>query len=78
METGEISSYRDLDVWRNGMEFATDVNRLTKLMPKTEEYRLTSQVLRAAASVPANIAEGHTPRRQRGALRRRLSASPQT
>lgn len=59
METREISSYRDLDVWRNGMDFAADVYRLTKLMPKTEEYRLTSQVLRAAASVPANIAEGH-------------------
>ena len=59
METGEISSYRDLDVWRKGMDFATAVYRLTKLMPKTEEYRLTSQVLRAAASVPANIAEGH-------------------
>jgi four helix bundle protein len=59
MDAGEISSYRDLDVWRKGMDFAADVYRLTKLMPKTEEYRLTSQVLRAAASVPANIAEGH-------------------
>ena len=60
MEAGEISSYRDLEVWRRGMDFAADVYRLTKLMPRTEEYRLTSQVLRAAASVPANIAEGHT------------------
>ena len=59
MEAGEINSYRDLDVWRKGMDFAADVYRLTKLMPKTEEYRLTSQVQRAAASVPANIAEGH-------------------
>jgi four helix bundle protein len=41
------------------MDFAADVYRLTKLMPKSEEYRLASQVLRAAASVPANIAEGH-------------------
>jgi len=54
-----IKSYRDLDVWRKGMDFATEVYRLTKLMPKTEEYRLISQVLRAAASVPANIAEGN-------------------
>lgn len=60
MESGEISSYRDLEVWRRGMDFAADVYRLTKLLPKTEEYRLTSQVIRAAASVPANIAEGHT------------------
>lgn len=41
------------------MDFATEVYRLTKLMPKVEEYRLVSQVLRAAASVPANIAEGN-------------------
>jgi four helix bundle protein len=60
METSQISSYRDLEVWQKGMDFATEVYRLTKMIPKSEEYRLTSQVLRAAASVPANIAEGHT------------------
>jgi four helix bundle protein len=54
-----VSSYRDLEVWRGGMDFAAEVYRLTKLMPKAEEYRLISQLLRAAASVPANIAEGH-------------------
>ena len=54
-----VSSYRDLEVWRKAMDFATEVYRLTKLMPKAEEYRLVSQVLRAAASVPANIAEGN-------------------
>ena len=54
-----INSYRELDVWQKGMDFATEVYRLTKLMPRTEEYRLISQVLRAAASVPANIAEGN-------------------
>jgi four helix bundle protein len=54
-----ISSYRDLDVWQKGMDFATEVYRLTRLMPKAEEYRIVSQVLRAAASVPANIAEGN-------------------
>ena len=59
MESGGIRSYRDLEVWRRGMDFATEVYRLVKLMPKAEEYRLTAQVLRAAASVPANIAEGH-------------------
>ena len=41
------------------MDFAAEVYRLTKLMPKSEEYRLVSQVLRAAASVPGNIAEGN-------------------
>lgn len=54
-----ISSHRDLEVWQKGMDFATEVYRLTRLMPKAEEYRLVSQVLRAAASVPGNIAEGN-------------------
>jgi four helix bundle protein len=54
-----ITSYRDLQVWQRAMELATTVYQLAKLMPRTEEYRLTGQMLRAAASVPANIAEGH-------------------
>jgi four helix bundle protein len=41
------------------MDFATEVYRLTKLMPKSEEYRLIGQLLRAAASVPASITEGN-------------------
>jgi four helix bundle protein len=41
------------------MQLAAEAYRLSRLLPKSEEYRLTSQVLRAAASVPANIAEGH-------------------
>src|SRR5262245_50362321 len=40
------------------MRLAAEAYRLAKLLPKAEEYRLTSQLLRAAASVPANIAEG--------------------
>jgi len=41
------------------MELAGECYRLSKKLPKQEEYRITSQLLRAAASVPANIAEGH-------------------
>ncbi len=55
-----INSYRDLEVWQKGMDLATEAYRLVKLMPKAEEYRLASQLLRACASVPANLAEGHT------------------
>jgi four helix bundle protein len=54
-----IQSYRDLLVWQKAMRLAVESYRLAKLLPKAEEYRLTSQLLRAAASVPANIAEGH-------------------
>jgi four helix bundle protein len=53
-----VQSYRDLAVWQKAMRLAAEAYRLTKLLPKAEEYRLTSQLLRAAASVPANIAEG--------------------
>lgn len=53
-----IKSYRDLDVWQSGMDFAVECYRLSRAMPKAEEFRITSQLLRAAASVPANVAEG--------------------
>ena len=53
-----ISSYTDLEVWNVGMDLATDIYRLTAKMPKSEQYGMSSQVQRAAASVPANIAEG--------------------
>jgi len=56
---GKIESHRDLKVWQKGMELAEEAYRLARLLPKVEEYRLTGQLLRAATSVPANIAEGH-------------------
>ena len=46
-------------VWQKAMRLAAEAYRLGRLLPKAEEYRLTSQLLRAPASVPANIAEGH-------------------
>jgi four helix bundle protein len=54
-----VTSYRDLQVWQRAMDLATVVYQLADFMPKKEEFRLTGQMLRAAASVPANIAEGH-------------------
>ena len=54
-----IGSHRDLVVWQKSMLLAKEVYGLAKRLPKAEEYRLTSQILRSAASVPANIAEGH-------------------
>ena len=54
----EIRSYRDLHVWQNALELATETYRLTRNWPKDELYGLTSQARRAATSIPANIAEG--------------------
>jgi four helix bundle protein len=51
-------SYRDLDVWREAMDFVVECYRMTGTFPKTEGYGLTSQLQRAAVSIPANIAEG--------------------
>ena len=51
-------SYRDLDVWREAMDFVVECYRMTGMFPKSEVYGLTSQLQRAAVSIPANIAEG--------------------
>ena len=56
---GEVRSYRDLLVWQKGMDLAVEVYRLSRTWPKEELYGLTSQARRAAAAVPANIAEGY-------------------
>lgn len=54
-----MQSHRELDVWKLAMELARDVYGLARLMPSQEEYRLTGQMIRAAVSIAANIAEGH-------------------
>src|SRR5207253_10315334 len=54
-----ISSYRDLRVWQEGLAFAKGCYFLTRQFPKEELFGLTSQIRRAAASIPANIAEGN-------------------
>jgi len=53
-----VQSYRDLQVWQKSMDLVTECYRATQQFPKTEIYGLTSQLQRAAVSVPANIAEG--------------------
>jgi four helix bundle protein len=58
-ERPEIQNYRDLKVWNLGMDIAVEVYEVTKDFPGDERFGLTSQLRRAAASVPGNIAEGH-------------------
>jgi len=51
-------SYRDLLVWQRAKQLAVEVYRATESFPRSETYGITSQIRRAAVSVPSNIAEG--------------------
>lgn len=51
-------AFRKLDTWKKADELAFSVYHATSRFPKDEIYGLTSQMRRAAVSVPANIAEG--------------------
>ncbi len=53
-----IRSYRDLTVWQDAMDLVVQIYSLTKSLPDDERFGLTSQLRRAAVSIPSNIAEG--------------------
>ena len=55
-----MKSYRDLIAWQKAMAMVTEIYRLTSAFPSEEKFGLTSQLRRAAVSVPSNIAEGHS------------------
>jgi four helix bundle protein len=67
-----ILSYKDLQVWQLSMKIAVEIYRVTSFFPESEKYGLTSQLRRAAISVPSNIGEGHS-RNQTGEYIRFLS-----
>ncbi len=54
-----VQSYRDLIVWQKGMDLVTNIYQIVRSFPPIEQYGLTSQICRAAVSIPSNIAEGH-------------------
>ena len=54
-----IRDYRDLIVWQRAMDLVELVYRTTGAFPKEKVYGLTSQIRRAAVSIPSNIAEGN-------------------
>ena len=56
---GIVQSYQDLRVWQAGMDLAASAYAATKSLPGEERFGLASQLRRAAASVPANVAEGY-------------------
>jgi four helix bundle protein len=53
-----MQNYKDLKVWEKGHQFTFQVYKVSECFPKTETYGITNQLRRAAASIPANIAEG--------------------
>lgn len=51
-------NYEKLNIWQDGMSLVKVIYQLTRIFPRDEIHGLTSQIRRAAVSVPANIAEG--------------------
>jgi four helix bundle protein len=53
-----MHNLKELKIWHKAIELSTEIYRLTANFPTEEKYGLTSQIRRAAVSVPSNIAEG--------------------
>ena len=51
-------NHKNLDVWKNSINFVIEIYKLTGTFPKSETYGLTNQLRRAAVSIPSNIAKG--------------------
>ena len=60
----DIKSYKDLTVWQKAYKLSLQIYKITKNFPKDELYGLTSQMRRAAVSVPSNISEGYCRQRR--------------
>jgi len=64
VNSGEVNSkllymnHKDLNVWKKSMDLAVLIYDLTNAFPNDERFGLTSQMRRAAVSIPSNIAEG--------------------
>jgi len=54
----KVKNYQELIAWQKAMDLVEDVYRASRTFPREEIYALTSQIRRAAVSVPSNIAEG--------------------
>ncbi len=64
MKRAPAREFQDLVVWQKAHQFVLSIYRISTLFPKNELYGLTSQIRRAAVSIPANIVEGFKKRRK--------------
>jgi len=62
MEKEKVRTFQDLIVWQKAHALTLKVYEATKPFPSDERYGITSQMRRAAYSVPSNIVEGHSRR----------------
>ena len=54
----KVKNYKELDIWKKGIELVDEVYNVTDKFPREELYGLSAQLQRAAVSIPSNIAEG--------------------
>jgi four helix bundle protein len=62
------NSFRDLHVWRESMTLVEDIYKVSRGFPRDERFGLTSQLRRAAISIPSNIGEGGRRKRRKAHL----------
>jgi four helix bundle protein len=55
----KLKSYKELKVWQRSYQLCLEIYKITKGFPDEEKYGLTSQLRRAAVSVPSNVSEGY-------------------
>ena len=60
-----MKTHKDLQVWNEAIEFVTDIYKMTKEFPPSQQYGLSSQMERAACSIPSNISEGFSRRSEK-------------
>jgi len=53
-----MHNFKELEIWQESKDFCILIYKTTLNFPKSETYGITSQINRAAVSIPSNIAEG--------------------
>lgn len=64
-----MKNYRELTMWKSGIEIVKETYQLSKLLPESEKFNIISQMNRATVSISANIAEGSGRNSDRDYLR---------